>query len=75
MRQSPNYNLPVTELACSNFTENRLAENNIKTLYELVQYTPAQLLRLPMLGRKTLKEIQAALAAKDLVLGKLPWEP
>lgn len=42
---------------------------NIKTLKDLVQYTPAMLLRVPNFGRKSLKEVEEYLRENNLELG------
>ena len=60
---------PVADLHLSARPASTLKMLNIKYVYELVQKSPLDLLRLPNFGEKSLKEVKAKLAALGLTLG------
>ena len=74
---SPNLLKKVEELELSVRSYNCLQADNIVYIGDLVQKTPAELLRTPNFGRKSLNEIEEVLAVMGLELGtKLEgWPP
>lgn len=68
---------PVDDLELTPRSSNCLKAQNIHYIGDLVQYTEADLLRTPNLGRKSLNEIKQVLAEHNLSLGmKLEnWVP
>lgn len=54
--------MAVEELELSTRAHNALINENILTIGELIKYNEAELLRFPNFGRKSLKEVQQALA-------------
>lgn len=67
---------PIDALDLSVRSTNCLKAENILVVADLVRRTELELLRTPNLGRKSLQEIKAALAARGLVLGSaLPAWP
>ena len=67
---------PIKDLELPVRATNALQTENILQIGDLVQLTEKQLLRYPNLGKKTLEEIQLALASRGLTLDtELPnWE-
>lgn len=61
--------LSVEELALSVRSANCLKAEKVDLVGDLVQRTETELLRTPNLGRRSLNEIKAALAARGLTLG------
>lgn len=59
---------PIEELGFTVRTCNLLHSENINTIFELVQWTEIELLKIPNLGKKPLTEIQDVLASKGLSL-------
>jgi hypothetical protein len=59
----------ISTLGLTTRPANCLGQNNIATIGDLIQFTEWELLRLPNLGRKSLKEINEALAVLGLRLG------
>ena len=60
---------PVSVLSLSTRPNNCLRNAGIKTVGELIQKSEAELLKMKYIGRKSLIEIQTALAAMGLSLG------
>ncbi len=64
---------PVDDLQLTVRSSNCLRAEDIHSIGDLIQRTETELLKTPNLGRKSLREIQAALAARGLTLGtRLP---
>jgi hypothetical protein len=59
----------VDALELSARAANCLRAERIHYIGDLIQRTPGELLRIPNLGKKSLKEINAALAEQELSLG------
>ena len=64
-----NLDRKIQELELSIRVMNALIQNDIKTVGDLVQIAPSQLLRLPNFGRKSLNEIREVLNNMSLELG------
>jgi hypothetical protein len=64
--------LRVDELALSTRATNRLLNDQVNTLEQLVQKTERDLLEIPNFGRACLTEVNATLARRGLHLGMLP---
>lgn len=60
---------PVDDLELTPRSSNCLKAQSIHYIGDLIQYTEAELLRTPNLGRKSLNEIKQVLAEHDLSLG------
>ena len=60
---------PVDELPTTARLSNCLKAESINTIGELVQKTKYEILRIPNVGKKTLKELEELLAELDLRLG------
>jgi DNA-directed RNA polymerase subunit alpha len=60
---------PVDDLDLTVRSSNCLKAENIHLVGDLIRYTETELLRTPNLGRKSLHEIKAALAARGWTLG------
>ena len=60
---------PVDDLELTPRSSNCLKAQSIQYIGDLIQYTEADLLRTPNLGRKSLNEIKQVLAEHDLSLG------
>ena len=60
---------PVEDLELTVRSANCLKTQNVRYLGDLVQYTEADLLQFPNLGKKSLNEIKAVLAERGLSLG------
>jgi DNA-directed RNA polymerase subunit alpha len=60
---------PIDEFALSVRSLNSLKNSNIRTLYDLVQYTEDDLLKVKNVGEKALKEIADLLRQHDLNFG------
>ena len=61
--------MKVDELLLSGRIYNCLTSNNIKTVKELIQRTPSQLLNMRNFGRKSLKQLKKELEKHGLHLG------
>jgi hypothetical protein len=61
--------MPVSDLEVSVRISNVLKYNNIKYLYQLVQYTDGMMVRMKNFGRKSLRELKQILAIYNLSLG------
>jgi DNA-directed RNA polymerase alpha subunit len=59
---------PIRDLELTVRTENCLANANIKTVYELTQYTEKELLKIKNFGRSCLREIKTILMPMGLSL-------
>ena len=72
-----NLDRKIQELELSIRVMNALIQNDIKTVGDLVQNPPGQLLRIPNFGRKSLNEIKEVLTGMSLYLGmEIPnWPP
>ena len=64
-----NLDRKIQELELSIRVMNALIQNDIKTVGDLVQTAPTQLLRIPNFGRKSLNEIKEVLGSMSLELG------
>ena len=59
---------PIAELNLTAPSENCLLSENIKFIEQLIEYSPRNLIRIPNLGQKSIKEIQEQLALRNLKL-------
>jgi len=64
-----NLDRKIQELELSIRVMNALIQNDIKTVGDLVQTAPTQLLRIPNFGRKSLNEVKEVLGSISLELG------
>jgi len=64
-----NLDRKIQELELSIRVMNALIQNDIKTVGDLVQIPPTQLLRIPNFGRKSLNEVKEVLGSISLELG------
>jgi len=60
--------IPIKELNLTTRAENCLLSENIEFIEQLVEYSPRNLIRIPNLGQKSIKEIQEQLALRNLKL-------
>lgn len=60
---------PIMELGLSSRTQNCLKNDNCHTVGDVVKLTERELLRIPNLGRGSLKELKEALASRGRALG------
>ena len=63
-------NTPIGALRMEAPTTQLLVQNDIKTVEDLVAYTPSKLRRLPNFARRHLVEVHGALAKKNLKLAE-----
>ena len=68
---------PLEDVDLSVRTANCLSTLNIRYLGDLIQYTPAQLMKIHSFGKKSLRELKALFATVSLPLGlQIPnWTP
>lgn len=68
VKLNPNLNKPLDVLDLSFRTSNKLRNAEINTVEELSNLTAIDLLKMPFIGNKSVKEIEEALAYKGLFL-------
>jgi DNA-directed RNA polymerase alpha subunit len=64
--------IPISALHLSARTYNALSNDGIETVADLVQYSHQDLLSLRNFGRRSLYEVEAALAGHSAALAKAP---
>jgi DNA-directed RNA polymerase alpha subunit len=62
--------IPLDGIAWSVRVQNALKWENINFVYQLIEREPLDFIRLPNFGRKSLREVQEALAHFNLKLGQ-----